>query len=233
MADFLLWVLSTLFTVTLAVIIAERIGIEVAIGIYAALIVLSNLIAGKLITVFTFVAPAAVIVYSSTFLITDILCELYGKEYARKAVIAGLFASILAIISISIAVRWEAAPFVSKEFVKSYQMVFSMTPRIIIASIIAYIISQTHDVYAFHFWKGVTGGKYLWLRNNASTLVSQLIDTTIFITLAFWNPGMPVAQLLTMITGQYVIKMAIALLDTPFIYAATATYARLRGVEAV
>jgi hypothetical protein len=231
MADFLLWVISTLFTVTLAVIIAERIGIEVAIGIYAALIVLSNLIAGKLITVFTFVAPAAVIVYSSTFLITDILCELYGKEYARKAVIAGFFASILAMISIAIAVRWEAAPFVSKEFVKSYEMVFSMTPRIIIASIIAYVISQTHDVYAFHFWKGVTGGKYLWLRNNASTLVSQLIDTTIFITLAFWNPGMPIAQLLAMITGQYVIKIAIALLDTPFIYAATATHARLRSVE--
>jgi len=78
----------------------------------------------------------------------------------------------------------------------------------------AYLISQHHDVWAFHFWKDKTGGKYLWLRNNASTMVSQLLDTSIFIVLAFYG-NVPI---LTMIGSQYLIKVLIAAFDTPFCY---------------
>ena len=91
---------------------------------------------------------------------------------------------------------------------------------------VAYLISQNHDVWAFHFWRRKTRGAHLWLRNNASTLVSQLIDTVVFITLAFYvlplilqgNPIIPLESLLTLIAGQYVVKALIALSDTPFCY---------------
>jgi len=78
----------------------------------------------------------------------------------------------------------------------------------------AYLISQHHDVWAFHFWRDKTKGKYLWMRNNASTMVSQLLDTSIFIVLAFYGN----APILTMIGSQYLIKVLIALCDTPFCY---------------
>ncbi len=90
-------------------------------------------------------------------------------------------------------------------------------PRIVLASMVAYLLSQHHDVFAFHFWKRVTQGRFLWLRNNASTMVSQGIDTVLFITIAFIGV-IPTNVLLNMIVAQYVIKIVIAIVDTPLCY---------------
>ncbi|AEA47289.1 queuosine precursor transporter [Archaeoglobus veneficus] len=225
MLDFVVWAVATLGIVTLTIVLAERYGVEIAVGIFASLTVIANILAVKRIAVASLIGPAGVLVYSSTFLITDILGEIYGKEYGKKAVIAGFFANIVALVSILIAVNWQPAPSFAMppELEKAFEDVFSFAPRIVIASMIAYLVSQTHDVYAFHFWKTKTGGKYLWLRNNASTIVSQLIDTVLFITIAFYGV-VPTEALLGMIFGQYVIKVAIALLDTPFMYIATYTW---------
>jgi len=97
---------------------------------------------------------------------------------------------------------------------ETFAQVLGLTPRIVIASMITYLISQHHDVWAFHFWKEKTRDKDLWLRNNASTIVSQFIDSVLFISLAFYN----VFPILPLILGQFIIKIIIALLDTPFIY---------------
>ncbi len=224
-SEFIMWVAATLGIITLIAILAERFGVEIAIGIYAALTVIANIIAVKVITVGEIpyfgmiVGPAGVIVYASTFLVTDILGEIYGKEYGKKAVITGLAANIVAIISILIALKWTPAPFVSQEFLKSFESVLGLAPRVVIASIIAYAISQTHDVYAFHFWKQKTNGRFLWFRNNASTMVSQLIDTVIFITIAFYGVFEP-NVILSLIVGQYILKLIIAAIDTPFMYIA-------------
>jgi len=223
--EFVTWAVATLGIVTLTIVLAERYGVEIAVGIFAALAVLANVLAVKRIAVGALIGPAGVLVYSSTFLITDILGEIYGKEYGKRAVIAGFFANIVALVSILIAVSWQPAPsyVMPPELEKAFEEIFSFAPRIVIASMIAYLISQTHDVYAFHFWKVKTGGKYLWLRNNASTMVSQLIDTVLFITIAFYGV-VPGEALVGMILGQYIIKVAIALLDTPFMYLATYTW---------
>ncbi|RLG68080.1 MAG: VUT family protein, partial [Methanobacteriota archaeon] len=101
-------------------------------------------------------------------------------------------------------------------FTKSFAEVLGPAPRIVAASMVAYLVSQHHDVFAFHFWKKKTGGKHLWIRNNASTVVSQLVDSVIFITLAFYG----VTPLLPLIFGQWVVKMFIAVMDTPFCYLA-------------
>jgi len=220
--EFVTWVILTLSAVTLVVALAERFGVEIAIGIFATLTVVANIIASKLVTVGSIIVPAGVIVYSATFLITDVLGEIYGKEYGKKAVITGFFANIIAMLAIVTALLWKPAP-IGIETAEAFEKVFGLTPRIVIASMVAYLISQTHDVYAFHFWREKTKGKHLWLRNNASTIVSQLIDTCTFITLAFYGV-VPNDILLGMIFGQYLIKVAIALLDTPFMYIATFTW---------
>ena len=117
-----------------------------------------------------------------------------------------------------IAVNWQ--PAFPSEIFESFDSVLGLAPRIILASFVAYLISQHHDVLAFDMWKKVTKGKFLWLRNNASTFVSQFIDSVIFITIAFAGiPGGP--SLIEMILAQYFIKLMIAILDTPLIYMLT------------
>ncbi len=222
MIEFVAWVILTLSAVTLVVALAEIYGVEIAIGIFATLTVVANIIASKLVTVGNIIVPAGVIVYSATFLITDVLGEIYGKEYGKKAVVTGFFANIIATLAIVTAILWKPAP-IGIETAKDFKKVFGLTPRIVVASMVAYIISQTHDVYAFHFWKEKTKGRHLWLRNNASTIVSQLIDTCTFITLAFYGV-VSNNILIRMIAGQYIIKVLIALLDTPFMYIATFTW---------
>lgn len=209
----LLWVAATLAVVSFSGIIGKRYGVEYIIAIMASLVVIANIIAAKIVVFGPFVVPAAVIVYASTFLLTDIICEKWGKQQAIKAVWAGFYANLVLVIAIFIAINWKAAPF-AEDFSHMFSSVLGLTPRIVLASMIAYLVSQHHDVFAFLKWKEKTKGKHLWLRNLASTSVSQAIDTAIFIPIAFYG-AMDIAPL---IIGQYVVKLIIAAMDTPFIY---------------
>ena len=215
----ILWAAATLAIVTACAALATRRGPEIAVGVFASLTVLANLLAVKTITFGPFIAPAAVLVYASTFLLTDILSELFGEEKARLAVWTGILANMVMLVSVLIALRWSASPLMDPGLASSFDAVFGFAPRVIAASMIAYLVSQHHDVWAYGFWRRKTGGKHMWLRNNASTMASQGIDTLIFITLAFYGL-VPNSILLQMMAGQYVIKVLIAALDTPFIYLA-------------
>ena len=93
------------------------------------------------------------------------------------------------------------------------------TWRIVVASLLTYLVSQNHDVWAYDFWKRKTKGKYLWIRNNASTIVSQAIDTNLFVILAFYGT-LPLTVLWNIIVGSFIIKVVIAIFDTPFLYVA-------------
>jgi len=179
----------------------------------AALIVMANIFAHKIVVFGPFTVSAGVIVFSMTFFITDLLSEKFGKKYAYKAVWAGFFANLVLIISIYIVINWQPASY-AIEISEMFTKVLALTPRITVASFIAYIISQNHDVWAYHFWKKKTKGKYLWFRNNMSTISSQFIDTIIFVTIAFYG----VFPILPLIIGQWTVKLIIALIDTPFMY---------------
>ena len=209
----ILWILATFMVGSLAGLLGKRYGVAFPISLVAALVVMANIFANKIVVVGPFTVPASVIVFSMTFFITDIISEKWGKADARKAVWAGFFANLLLILSIYIIVAWEPAAY-ALEMSEMFSKVLALTPRIVVASFLAYIVSQNHDVWAFHFWKKKTKGKHLWLRNNASTIVSQLIDSLIFITIAFYGV-FPIAPL---ILGQWVVKICIALIDTPFMY---------------
>jgi uncharacterized integral membrane protein (TIGR00697 family) len=219
------WAAATLAIVTACAVLAARFGLEIAIGVFASLTVLANLLAIKTIAFGPFIAPAAVLVYASTFLLTDILSELFGEEKARLAVWTGFVANMVMLVSVLIAVRWSASPLMDSQLALSFDAVFGFAPRAIAASMIAYLVSQHHDVWAYGFWRKKTGGRHMWLRNNVSTISSQGIDTLIFITLAFYGL-VPNSILLQMMAGQYVIKILIAALDTPFIYLALAAARR-------
>lgn len=184
-------------------------------SIFIACLVVSNMIASKLVMIGAFVFPAAVVAYPITFLITDAIGEVYGKDAATKVVHGGLIASLFMVVLVWLGKILPAAPFWSGQ--EAYEMILSGTPRIVFASLVAYFISQTHDVWSFHFWKKKTNGKHLWWRNNVSTITSQIIDTVVFIGVAFWGV-LPGSVLIGMMFSQYAIKVGIALADTPFCY---------------
>lgn len=210
----ILWILATFFIGSLAALLGKRYGVEFPIALVACLVVMANIFANKIVVLGPFTFPASVIVFSMTFFITDIISEKWGKSYAKKAVWAGFFANLLLIISVYIVLAWEPASY-ALEMSEMFSKVFALIPRIVVASFLAYIVSQNHDVWAFHFWKKKTKGKHLWFRNNASTIVSQLIDSVIFITIAFYG----VFPIVPLILGQWIIKILIAVVDTPFMYA--------------
>ena len=173
---------------------------------------MANILASKIITFLWWSVPGGVIVFSTTFLLTDMISEFYGKKEAKRAVWAGFFASILYIFSTLIVMYWQPAPFWQNQ--EAFASVLGLSFRITIASLLTYLISQFNDVYLYHWIKKKTKGKHLWLRNCGSTLVSQALDTVIFITIAFYG----LFPILPMMIGLYVVKVLVALIDTPFLY---------------
>lgn len=184
-------------------------------ALFVGLLLISNILGVKLFSIGEFILPAAVIVYVATYLITDVIGEVYGKDAARKTVQAGFFTQVIALIFIYIAIQLPAAPVFESQ--SEFETILGGSFRVILASLISYIASQNLDVTIFHRMKAKHGEKKLWLRNNLSTMTSQLIDTTLFITIAFWGV-VPTNVLLGMIVTQYVFKFCIALIDTPFVY---------------
>lgn len=165
------------------------------------------------------VLPVSAFTYPLTFLITDTIAELYGRRATTRIVWMGFGCSILMLIMIYIGKILPGADFwIADGGQDSYDFILGSVPRIVAASMIAYLVSQNFDVFAFHFWKERTDGRHLWFRNNASTMMSQGIDTALFITIAFAGT-VPGSVLATMLVGQYLVKVCLAALDTPVVYA--------------
>ena len=191
-------------------------------GLYAFAIfgtLLGNIAVCKNVDIFGVATTAGNVLYASTFLITDILSEKYGKKDASKAVAYSFSTMILWMLGTQL-ILWFV-PNENDYINESLETVFGLVPRITIASLIGFICSQNIDVFLYHFiWKKTGNGKSkLWLRNNGSTFTSQLIDTVLFTFIAFWGvyPG---DVFLSILLTTYIFKIIVALLDTPFIYLA-------------
>lgn len=192
----------------------------VLVGIFIASLITCNLIANKFVTVDmgfrVFIISAGILPYPLTFLVTDLISELYGQKKANLVVFSGFIASLFVLLFLWLGGQFNAIPesLVSDSI---YNSVFRNAWRLIAASMIAYLFAQVIDVRIFHFWKKLTNGKHLWLRNNGSTIASQLVDTTLVICILFvgvWNSD----QILSAIIDGWLFKMLMALLDTPIIY---------------
>lgn len=189
-------------------------------AIFIASLVTCNLIANKFVTVDlgfkVFIVSAGILPYPLTFLVTDLISELYGQKKANLVVFSGFVASMFVLLFLWLGGQFNAIPssIVNDDI---YNSVFQNAWRIIAASMIAYLFAQFIDVRIFHFWKRLTNGKHLWLRNNGSTIASQLVDTTLVIMILFvgvWESD----QIISAIIDGWLFKMLMAAIDTPIIY---------------
>lgn len=169
--------------------------------------------------IFSMVVTLGNITYASTFLITDILSEYHSNKDARLAVIIGFSSMIISTILMFIVTLMT--PIESGvDLFNSVKNIFSIQPRIIVASIVTYLISQNVDITLFEFFKKkLPSRKFLWVRNNGSTLISQILDNILFNTLAFLGI-FSIDTIIQIIISTYVLKFIVSILDTPFIYIA-------------
>jgi uncharacterized integral membrane protein (TIGR00697 family) len=185
-------------------------------SIFVVSLIIANVVAVKVVSFWGLVIPSAVVVYPITFLITDIIGEIWGKAEANRTVRNGFICQLLSLVLIGLAILLPVAPFADNQ--SAFVAILGNTFRMVLASLVAYLVAQSWDVLIFHWLKDKTQGKYKWLRNNASTMTSQMLDTMIFITIGFYGV---VPNIWVMVLSQYVVKLVLALLDTPFFYLLT------------
>ena len=196
-------------------------------ALFIASLVTSNLIFQKFFywhpfdyTIFEsrlFELSVGILPYPITFLITDLISEIYGKKKANEVVVVGIFASFfsMGIILISNYVpAMETSPIDDATFSK----VFSLSPLAVLASMLAYLFAQFVDIRIYHFWKNLTNGKMLWLRNNFSTFLSQLIDTSVVVALLCFFGVLPWELFFGLLLSGFIFKVCVAAIDTPFLY---------------
>lgn len=223
---------------------------SVLMAAFVVVLVLTNIIGVKLFLAFPENLPkgffgepitltAGLVTYPLTFLLTDIVSEVWGRRQANLMVVTGFGMSIVSLVIIVFTVALPPAPAweqmsphfaTSLEMQQAFESVFRLPSILIFASMTAYLVAQLLDVYLFHFWKDVTQGRHLWLRNNASTMTSQLVDT-IIVNSIFLGLGLELGWRLVIeiIVASYAFKLAIALADTPFIYLGVALARRYIG----
>ncbi len=185
--------------------------------------VLANIEVAILINAFGMEQTLGNVLFASTFLVTDILSECEGKKEANKAVWLGVFSSLFFLL---LSQSWQIFVPSENDFIHdSIKTVFSNTPRMIIASLVVYAISQLFDVWLYHKWWAFTEKKFgdkrkfLWLRNNGSTLISQILNTALFTLFAFWGTY-DAKTIISIFLSSYVIYVFTSLLDTPCVYLA-------------
>ena len=198
-------------------------------GIFIASLVSCNLIFLKFFHwtpeffhwTYTFEISVGILPYPITFLVTDILSELYGKKKADQVVIAGLVASVFMIGVVTLAESVPATVW-SPVDDETFSRVFGLTKAGVFASMVAYLVAQFVDIRIFHFWKRLTRGKHLWLRNNGSTIASQLIDTSTVLVLLCAAGAIEWGRFSALLINGFLFKVVFALVDTPLFYLAVA-----------
>ena len=199
----------------------------VFVCLYVACEIIANVTAGRPVSLFGIVVPSAVFIYTLTFTLVDVIHEIYGKEGSRKVILGAFFANIILAIYTYLVIHLPAPAFFTEA--NSYEAVFGATPRIVLASLTAYLVSSMVDVEVYHLWKNRIK-KAKWSRVLVSNSVSTLVDSCVFITIAFLG----VMPILPLIIGQYIVKMTITILSLPLIYTtgfrgSIARYARQNG----
>lgn len=222
----------------------ERLYLVLA-ATFVVVLVLTNIIGIKLFRApFNpeFALTTGILTYPITFLITDIVSEVFGKRRADFMVVIGFGMSLLMLGIVQVALHVTPHPYWVPPaegyyadvdgYQHAFQSVFALNGILLFGSMTAYLVAQLTDNRLYHFWKRVTKGKHLWLRNNGSTMVSQLVDTAIVNSILFYlGFGMELWVGLEIMATIYVYKLALALIDTPFIYLGVYLVKRALGAQ--
>ena len=187
-------------------------------ALFISFMVMVNLLGSKITSLLGIRVSVGIFFMPVLFLITDIVGEVFGDKEAHKFV--NISSIMLFILFIMTYISVTLTPDTSYKSQESYKIIFGSSIRMTLASLISFIFSQKIDVFFFSFWKKVTAGKHLWIRNNLSTITSQFIDTTMFEFIAFYKltENYNISYIFSLILPYWLFKVALALLDTPFCY---------------
>ena len=224
----LLGVVFALVALSLTVLVFRLFGRDGLYALVVAAVIIANVQVTKTVVLFGMSATLGNVLYGTVFLSTDVLSEVYGPREARRCVWVGFVAMVMVVLWMQFALAFTPGP---EDFAHdSLSTVFGLMPRVAAGSLVAYLVSQHHDITAYQFWRGRTHGRLLWLRNCASTMVSQAIDSLLFCVIALWGVFSPSTWLEILVTT-YLLKWGIALLDTPFMYVAVRIAAKRGGLS--
>jgi uncharacterized integral membrane protein (TIGR00697 family) len=196
--------------------------------LFVACLLTSNVIAAKLIAPGGLLLPAAVIVFPLSYILADVLTEVWGYAAARRVIWLGFAANALMVAAIWIGGELPPAPVWLAQ--AAYQEILGQTPRILVASFSAYLAGEFANAFVLAKLKVATGGRWLWLRTIGSTVVGQGLDSAVFITLAFAGT-VAAPALLTIVVSQWLVKVGYEAAATPLTYAAVAWLKRREGVD--
>jgi len=183
----------------------------ILVGLYVACEIIANVTAGRPAQVGSIVVPSAVFIYTLTFTLVDLIHEVFGRKGTRKVVYGAFLANILLAAYSYLVIHLPAPTFFSES--RAYSVVLGSTPRIVCASLIAYLVSSLVDIEVYHLWQNRVK-RWKWSRVLMSNVFSTFVDSVVFIFLAFYG-SLPVIPL---VKGQYLIKMAITVISLPLIY---------------
>lgn len=198
--------------------ISKELRLYIIFGLFIGFMIGMNVLGGKIIPFGPFSVSVAFLIVPLSFLMTDIVEEVYGKKKAGEFVIAGV---ISLIVFLGFIILFLALP-PAERFTQNeeYKTIFGTSARIVFASIVAFLLSQFHDVWAFNFWKLQTKGKFLWLRSNLSTAISMIIDSFVFMYLAFYmlTPAFTFGFVLQMTVPYLIFKILWGFVSSPLVY---------------
>lgn len=220
----ILWIMTVVADLGFAVLCYRLFGRTGLYGVVIFSLLLANIMGPKLTVVWGLQTSMGVILYSSIFFATDLLSEKYGQKEAQKAVLLGFFVSVALVVMTQISMLYLPSQMpqtsaYAQSVHEATVTLFDYTPRFVFGSLLAYLISQSFDVWVFHRIRSATGGRFLWLRNTGSTLMSQAIDTLIYGLVVWWGL-VDLVTALQLAGAKYIFKFVIAVVDTPFIYLA-------------
>lgn len=190
---------------------------DLLIALYVTFVLVAQVLAVK-ISAFdlgfaTFFGPSGVLIFSLTYLLTDIVNEKFGRAETHRMIFIAFVSQVAMVFFFWLGVKFPPAPFWTMQ--DAWQNIFGVVPRITLASWVAFLISENFDAWVFAWFKKITGERHLWMRNAFSSIPALLIDTLIFIPLAFAGVGIP---LLPLIMGQTSVKWLVGLINIPFMY---------------
>ncbi|MEM2125661.1 MAG: queuosine precursor transporter [Candidatus Methanosuratincola sp.] len=197
-------------------------------ALFVTCLLTANIIAVKLVNIFGLVLPAAVIIFPISYIVGDVLTEVYGYSRARGVIWLGFFCNLIAVIAIGVGQALPAASFWDGQ--EAYQRILGYTPRLLLASFLAYLVGEFANAFVLSKMKIATKGRWLWMRTIGSTLVGQGLDSLVFITWAFVGT-IPLQALASAVVTQWLAKSVYEAAATPLTYAVVNFLKRQEGID--
>lgn len=223
-----LWILLIIvhFSMTL---LAFRLWGKLGLFMAAVIsIILANIQVLKQVELFGLNGSMGDVSYIAVYLISDILSENYGKETAKKIVLLGIFSTLSVALTMSLSLKFIPSAYDQGQ--QALSTIFGFFPRLVFASLCAFWVSQSYDIVAYQFWrKKFPAYRYIWLRNGMSTIVSQIMDNTIFTLVAFWGV-FPLDYMAKIFMTSFILRLIISIIDTPFVYWSVAIKKKVKEI---